>query len=184
MFAALASLLLWALSCSTAPVCEDLVRPLDQLDARQVHGRWALVAGSVDHMASLEALRLRDSITIYISNSSEASVTSYAQVNRFGSTCQPLSYNMSMDASGFTFNVGNRFSLSGSFLRTSCPDCVVMRWSVESSRRTSVDLYLLSRRRMVTQEEMDEYRHQLSCLNLPSPVVMNPDMELCAELSG
>ncbi len=166
---------------SASLVCEKLVRPLDRLDPRHLEGRWAFVAGSINHLPSMEALKLRDSITAYFTNSSETSNFSYTQINRFGDRCQHLPYNISFDGSTFSFDVGNRFDLNSSFLFTSCPDCVVMRWVVKSRRRMSEDLYLLSRRREVEQELMEEFRAQLRCLELPAPVVMDSTKKLCPE---
>uniref|UniRef100_A0A668AZV5 Apolipoprotein M n=1 Tax=Myripristis murdjan TaxID=586833 RepID=A0A668AZV5_9TELE len=183
MFAVCATVLLYLTSGShSAPLsCEELVRPLDQLEPHHLEGRWALVAGSLSHPASLDALKLRDSITMYFLNSSETSTTSYTQINRFGDLCQNLPYNISMKGSTFSFDVGNRFNLTGTFLQTSCPDCMVMRWDVESKRRVSLDLYLISRRRELELKEMEEYKAQLECLNLPPPVMMDPTKELCPE---
>lgn len=177
----IALLSLASASHSSPLVCEKLVHPLDQMDPHHFEGRWALVAGSLNHTSSMEALRQRDSITMYFSNSSETSNFSYTQINRFGDRCQHLPYNISVEGSTFAFDVGNRFDLSGAFLSTSCPDCLVMQWVVKSRRRLSVDLYLLSRRREVEQREMEEFRAQLKCYQLPAPVVMDPTKELCPE---
>lgn len=166
-------------SHSAPPVCEKLVHPLDQLDPRHFEGRWALVAGSISHQPSMDALRQRDSITMYFSNSSETSNVPYTQINRFGDQCQYLPYNISIEGSTFTFVVGNRFDLNGSFLYTSCPDCVVMQWTVKSKKRQSTDLYLLSRRRELEKEEMEEFKAQLGCYQLPTPVVMDSTKQLC-----
>lgn len=183
MFAvfSLALLCLASVSHSAYPVCEKLVEPLDQLDPHHFEGKWAFVAGSLNHPESMEALRLRDSITVFFSNSSETSNFSYTQINRFGDQCQYLPYNISVEGGTFSFDVGKRFELSVDFLYTSCPDCVVMRWAVKSRRRVSLDMYLLSRRREVEQEEMEEFRAQLMCYRLPTPVVMDPTKELCPE---
>ncbi|XP_071768994.2 uncharacterized protein LOC139922389 [Centroberyx gerrardi] len=183
MFALCATVLLYFISVShSAPLsCEDLLRPLDQLEPGLMEGRWALVAGSLNHPPSLEALKLRDSITMVFSNSSETSTISYTQINRFGDKCQNLPYNISIEGSTFTFDVGHRFNLTGTFLHTPCPDCVVMRWDVESRKRVSLDLYLVSRRREVGPKEMEEYKAQLECLKLPPPVMMDPTKELCPE---
>lgn len=172
---------LMSVNHAAPPVCEELALPLDQVDPGQFEGGWALVAGSINHQPSMEALRLRDSITVYFSNSSETSRFSYTQINRFGDRCQYLPYNISVAGGSFTFDVGNRFDLKGFFLRTSCPDCMVMQWVVQSARRRSVDLYLLSRRREVEEEVMENFRAQLRCFNLPTPALMDPTKELCPE---
>ncbi|KAK9540048.1 hypothetical protein VZT92_002520 [Zoarces viviparus] len=56
-----------------------------------------------------------------------------------------------------------------------------MRWIVKSSRRQSLELNLLSRRREVDQKELEEFKAQLKCYGLPTPVVMDPTKELCPE---
>lgn len=184
MFAIFATFLLCLMSVSrSAPlVCEKLVQPLNQLDPHYLEGRWALVAGSLNNLPAMEALRLRDSITMYISNSSETSNFSYTQINRFGDQCQYLHYKLLVKGSTFTFDVGNRFELNGTLLYTSCPDCVVMRWIVKSNKRQSEDLYLLSRRREVEEKELEEFKAQLNCYQLPTPVVKDHTKELCPQL--
>lgn len=182
MFAAYSVILLClvAASQSAPPVCEKLVQPLDQLDSRHLEGGLAFIAGSINNSLIMQALKVRDSITAYFSNSSETEF-SYTQINRIAGQCQHRHYNISIQDSTFTFEVGYRFQLNGSFLYTSCPDCVVMRWIVRSTRRNTDDLYLLSRRRTLRQEEMEEFTAQAGCLQLPSPVVMDPTKKLCLE---
>lgn len=182
MFAACSVILLCfvAASQSGPPVCEKLVQPLDQMDPRHLEGGLAIVAGSVNNSLILEALKVRDSITAYFSNTSETEF-SYIQINRIAGQCVHRHYNISIQDSTFTFEVGGRFELNGSFLYTSCPDCVVMRWVVRSTGRNTDDLYLLSRRRTLRPEEMEEFTAQVGCLQLPSPVVMDPTKELCLE---
>uniref|UniRef100_A0A3P9KM15 Apolipoprotein M n=1 Tax=Oryzias latipes TaxID=8090 RepID=A0A3P9KM15_ORYLA len=176
---AVAIFCLVSLTRSSPLVCEKLVHPLDLSTFSHLEGRWALIAGSLNHPPSMEALAQRDSITMYFSNSSDA--VTYTQINRFGDQCQHLLYNISAEGRTFSFDVGNRFHLTGALLRTSCPDCLVMQWVVKSKRRHSVDLYLLSKRRTVEPREMEEFRAQLKCFQLPAPVVMDPSRDLCPE---
>lgn len=161
------------------PVCEKLLHPLEQVDPQIFQGGLAFVAGSLNHQPSLDALKQRDSITVYFSNSTDAPRTTYTQINRFGDQCQQLPYNITMEGTTFNFDVANRFQLEASFRYTSCPDCVVMQWLVNSEKRRSLELYLLSRRRQVEEKEMEEFLDQLWCYKLPPPVVMDPSKELC-----
>ncbi|XP_071245463.1 uncharacterized protein [Salvelinus alpinus] len=198
MFAPCATTLLYFLSFSqSAPAaalaCEDLLKPMDppRLD-QQLLRKWALVAGSLSHPASLENLKTRDAITMEFSpstpnptqNSNTTTTVHYTQTNRFGSRCEYRTYNISLinDNSTFQFDVGGRFNLTGIFLATSCPDCLVMKWEVSSRRRESTDLYLLRNvegGREVEEEEMEEFRKQVECMGLPPPVVMEPGNALC-----
>uniref|UniRef100_A0A668AL37 Apolipoprotein M n=1 Tax=Myripristis murdjan TaxID=586833 RepID=A0A668AL37_9TELE len=180
MFVVCATVLLYLTSGShSAPLsCEELVRPLDQLEPHHLEGRWSVVAGSLSDEAALAYLKRRDSVTIYFSN---VSVPIYTQINRFGDLCQNLPYNISVEGSTLTFDLGDQYNLTATFLQTSCPDCVVVRLDLESKKLVSLDLYLISRRRKVEPKEMEEYKAQLECLNLPPPVVMDPTKELCPE---
>ena len=189
MFAIHATVLLGflSLSQSTSRSCEDLLRPLDLNGSGQLWGTWALVAGSHDQPSSLEDFRTLESITMSFTPSAQNDTStpnndtaSYTQIIRFMDLCEYLPYNISIATRGaFTFLTGGRFNLTGDFLGVaSCPDCVVMRWNVVSSRRVSLDVYLLSRRREVGVEVMEEYEAQLRCLGLPAPVVIDPEKEL------
>uniref|UniRef100_A0A8D3AV78 Apolipoprotein M n=1 Tax=Scophthalmus maximus TaxID=52904 RepID=A0A8D3AV78_SCOMX len=184
MFAvcAVAFMCLMSVSHSAPMACEKLVQPLNRLEPHKFQGKWALIADSLNNTASMEALRRRDSITLYFSNSSGDSTFSFTQINRFGDLCQYLRYNVSVQHNTFNFDVQDHSYLTGSFLYTSCPDCVVMQWSLKSRSRTT-SLLLLSRRREVGQKEMEEFREQLRCYQLPTPVVMDPTKDLCPEQS-
>ncbi|XP_078127252.1 uncharacterized protein LOC144531151 [Sander vitreus] len=161
----------------SAPLgCEVLVRPLNQLDPHHLEGRWALVA---DSLSTPILENPTGSMTVYFSNSSETSVYSYTQGNRLDDQCFYLFYNFSIESSTFTHNLDDFFNLTGSFLYTSCPDCLVIRWVLERETRASVDFYLFSRRRQLEQKEMEEFRAQVECLNMPPPAVMDPTKELC-----
>uniref|UniRef100_UPI003AACF0AE uncharacterized protein n=1 Tax=Centroberyx gerrardi TaxID=166262 RepID=UPI003AACF0AE len=185
MFALCATVLVYFISVShSAPLsCEDLLRPLDQLEPGPMEGRWTLVASSLSHLPFLDSLKRVDSITIDVpvSNSNETSSYTYTQIDRVGNKCQYQPHSMSLEGSILTYNLGDRMNLTGTFLHTSCPDCLVLRWDMESCNGVLLHLYLVSRRREVGLKEMEEYKAQLKCLELPPPVVMDPSKELCPE---
>lgn len=180
IFPSLILLCLVGASQSAPHVCEQLVRPLGQVQLHHLEGGLAFVAGSVNNSQIMEALKLRGSITAYFSNSSETHL-SYTQVNRIAEQCHRRSYNISFQGATFSLEGQSRFQLNGTLLHTSCTDCAVMRWVVNSARRQTVDLYLLSRRRKLEQEEMEEFKAQVNCMQLPPPVVMDSSQELCPE---
>uniref|UniRef100_A0A8C4EC96 Apolipoprotein M n=1 Tax=Dicentrarchus labrax TaxID=13489 RepID=A0A8C4EC96_DICLA len=153
--------------------CEDLVRPLDQLDLHHLEGRRALVAGSLSDPAHLEHFKRRESASINFAN--ETSKTSIIRVFGFGDSCEYLNSSIRLEGSGFTFYHNN---LTVTVLYTSCPDCLVIRFDNESKL---LRLYLFSRRREVEQKEMEEFSTQAKCLNMPPPVMMDPTKELCPE---
>ncbi|KAG8014875.1 hypothetical protein GBF38_003560 [Nibea albiflora] len=174
-----------ALLCSasvswSAPVpCEELLRPLDRLHLHRLEGRFALIAGSLSNLTYLEKFKQRDSATInFSSNTSDANI-SYTSTILLHDECLYHSYNISLQGSSFTFDGTDKSILSANYVHTSCPDCVLMRMIVESVKRQH--LYLFSKRREVEQKEMEEFKAQVACLNMPAPAVMDPTKELCPE---
>ncbi len=184
MFAACAIAIFCLVSVSrSAPLtCEDSVRPLDQLDPRHLEGRWALVAGSLSNPANLEFFKSRDSSSINFSNTSATSSFVYTPSIHVGGKCHFESYIVSLENGVLAFDVRDQVNLTVTFLHTSCQDCVVMRF--DNKLKELQRLYLFSKRREVGQEEMDEFKAQLECLNMPLPVVMDSKKELCAEQSA
>ncbi|KAL7404953.1 hypothetical protein ABVT39_021578 [Epinephelus coioides] len=165
--------------CHSAPLsCEDLVRPLDQLDPHHLEGRWVLVAQNQIPLHPHDP----GSMTVYFSNSSETSVYSYTQGNRFRGQCRYLFYNFTIESSTFTDKLDKGINLTGSFLYTSCPDCLLIRFDLEKEGRRIADFYLFSkRRRQLEQKEMEEFMAQMKCLNMPPPIAMDPTSEPCPE---
>ena len=172
MLAVLVTVLcLMSVSHSAPLTCESLIRPLVQLDPDSYEGRWALVAGNLGN-ASLNTVRVRDSITI------DFHISSFHHTSSLGDRCFHLHFNVSVTGHIITFKE-NVFSITVTVLHTSCPDCLVLTWDVDSPSYQMKDLYLFSRRREVTQKEMEEFRAQAECLNMPPAFVMDPAKNLC-----
>ncbi len=175
-FAACAFALLGLVSVSHSASlgCEDLLRPLDETDLHHLQGRWALVAGSVKDPASEGLLRGRESVAIHLHNST------YTQANRVQGVCSYHPHDISREGQIFTLKERD-YNFTVTFLNTTCPDCMVFTFDIESPTYKSRDFYLISRRREVDQREMEEFRAQVECLKMPPPVEMDPAKELCPD---
>lgn len=171
---AIACLCLLTVSSAAPLACEDLVRPLDQVDRRHFEGRWVLVAGSLNDTAAADILKGRDSVVIDLHNSS------YTQANHVGGRCIYQPHNMSVEGHIITLKERN-FNFTVTFFHTSCQDCMVLTLDIEAPKYKSMDFYLVSKRREVDLKEMDEFRAQVKCLKMPLPVMMDPTKELCPE---
>lgn len=154
--------------------CEDLLQPLNQVDSASLMGRWVSVASSLQMEAARDAIKERDSFAIDVRN------TSYTMAISSKGQCNYFQRNISLEGPVIVSKVKN-FTLTAVLRNTTCPDCVVMTFDAESPFHKSRDLYLLSRRREVLQQEMDEFMAQRECLNLPPPLVMDPTKDLCPE---
>lgn len=168
-------LCLMSVGRSAPMACKDLIQPLHQLDLHHLKGRRAMVAGSLSHPPFMERLRLRDSATADFSSISETNI-SFSRSMRLNNECHYASYNISLEGSSFSFDSGN---VTTTFIRTSCPDCLLLSFDVESGKRQH--FYLFSRRRQLDQRELEEFTAQVECLKMPPPAVMDPTKELCPE---
>lgn len=169
-------LCLVSVSRSAPLVCEELVRPLDRPNLHHFEGRWVMVAGGLSYLPNLEHFKLRESATADVRNISGNSLF-YTRSIRLNNKCNYTSYNISMEGSSFTFNGTHKNNVSGVFVRTSCPDCMVMHINLAAKQQHH--FYLFSRRRQLEQAEMEEFSAQVKCLNLLPPVVLDPTKELC-----
>uniref|UniRef100_A0A3Q1HBA3 Uncharacterized protein n=1 Tax=Anabas testudineus TaxID=64144 RepID=A0A3Q1HBA3_ANATE len=169
-------LCLTSVSHSAPLACENLVRPLDQLDPHRLEGRWAMIAGSLSYPPFIERLRRRVSASVNFSNITAESVIVFSRSKHLENKCYYSSYNVSLEGNRFTFYNGN---ITTTFIHTSCHDCILMSFDVESGKR--LHFYLFSRRRQLEEKEMEEFRAQVECLNMPPPVVLDPTKELCPE---
>ncbi|KAM3622580.1 uncharacterized protein V6R79_000649 [Siganus canaliculatus] len=159
----------------SAPLdCNSRVQPLDQLDLDQLVGRYLVVAGSLQHARAADAVKKRDSIAVDFSNSS------YTQVNRQDGQCQYWHNDFTVEGNVYTMKRGD-FNFTVTFFNTSCPDCLLLTMDIMGPSFTSKELYLISRRRLLIEKEMQEFEAVVECLKMPSPVVLNPTGELCPE---
>lgn len=173
MFAvwAFALLCLVSPSRSADPACEDLVRPVDPLDPAHLEGARSIVAGSMTTPEYAEKFKTRDSASISFVNG-----TSFSRVFRSNDSCQYLNSNITLEGSSFNFH---QYNITVTFLQTSCPDCLLLRF--DNMSKELQRLYLFSKRREVEQKEMDEFAAQAQCLNSLPPIVMDPTKPLCPE---
>lgn len=164
---------------ATSLACTDLLEPLDHLDPPQMLGRWALVAGTFNDSALLEFFKRRDSSSIYFSNVSATSNISYSVGVRMDGKCYHAAYRVTLDGGTLNFDAQDRFNLTLTFMQTSCPDCVVVRFDKDSKEVER--LWLFSRRREVEMEQLEEFRAQAECMKMLPPAVLDPTKDLCQE---
>lgn len=174
---AIAVICLMPVSNSSPLTCEELVRPSVQQDLRQLVGGWAVVAVGLSHQPIRQMFKQSDSVHVNISSSTNNSFISYKQGVRLAGKCHYNTLNAYLEGSIFTYSGTDPISFSLHFVRTACPDCMLIHASVEPDKE--LQFYLISRRRELEQKEMEEFSAQVECLNLPRPVVMDPTKELC-----
>lgn len=175
---AIALLCFMTVGHSAPLVCKDVVKPADQLDPRHLEGRWIMVAGSMNVAEATPPLEQGSSVTIDFYNST------FVRTLRIGHHCHYYNHNVSIEGSKFNYNVGQLSNFTGTIFHTSCSDCVVLSWIVNSPNYKSVEFYLFSKRRQVDEKELREFITQVECLEMPKHFVMDPTEQLCPVYPG
>lgn len=176
MFTLCATLLLAlaSVSHSSSLGCEDLVRPVDQLDPQPILGRWAFVAAGLNNPVHHMKFQSRDSASFFLAN--RTSGMHLTRTVRFQGGCQYTDSDLTLEGSSLIYMQSN---VTLSILHTSCADCLVIH-----SHRKSHDhqhVYLFSRRRDLKKDEMEEFESQVKCFNIPLLVWADPTKELCPD---
>lgn len=153
--------------------CDNLTLPLEQLDTGSLEGRWTLVLDSVRIVRSRVPLVHSDSVSVYFFNST------FLRANRDSEFCSYTHHNVTIEGPRYHVTVGPEVSFSGTFYPTSCPDCIMLTFIVDSPMYVSEALCLFSRRREVDEEVLREFIALSKCLKFSSHVVMDPNKELC-----
>lgn len=176
MFTLCATLLLGVLSVghSSSLGCEDLVRPVDQLDPEPILGGWAFVAAGLNNTIHEMKFKSRDSASFFFVN--RTSGLHLTRTVRFQGGCQTTDSGLTLEGSSLIYTQSN---LTLSILRTSCADCLVIHSHKKSNNHQHV--YLFSRRRDLKKDEMEEFESQVKCFNIPLMVWADPTKELCPD---
>ncbi|KAM7394167.1 hypothetical protein PAMP_020984 [Pampus punctatissimus] len=66
-------------------------------------------------------------------------------------------------------------------LHSGCPDCIILQSNYTIGGSTYKGLQLLSRREKVSDAEMEEYRKQVKCLDLPPPAILDTSKGFCPD---
>lgn len=155
--------------------CDEVVRPALHPDLPLWYGRWSLVASSMKLVFSHWPLVDNDSFTLHYNNAT------FLTTERRGARCSSTHYNVTLEGAHFNNSVG---FVTGTIFSNSCPDCIWVKFVTQSSLFHIEHLCLLSRRREVNPEELQEFRSLVSCLKFPNHVVMDPSKELCPPPEG
>lgn len=153
--------------------CDNLTQPLEQLDPGSLEGKWTLVADSLRIVRSEGPIVDSDSVSLLYFNST------FLKANRVNESCNYFHDNVTIEGSRYNIAVGPAVTFSGTFYPTSCPDCVMMTFRVDSPLYVFEELCLFCRRREVDEEALREFIALSKCLKFPSHVVMDPNKELC-----
>ncbi|KAK7930011.1 hypothetical protein WMY93_006406 [Mugilogobius chulae] len=180
----LAAVALLSLLCvghsAPMPNCENLIQKID-IESRDVLlGRWIYAAESttIPGTAMLTKL-LIDSVIVHAIPLVDNNSVQFTQIQRMFGRC--ASFSSTLTVVNNTMQMIKPYVASEVLLTTSCPDCLVILGNFTLGSRYFQSLQLLSKRRVLSTAELEEFKKQAECLNLPAPHALDPQKELCPE---
>nr|XP_046268135.1 uncharacterized protein LOC124071551 [Scatophagus argus] len=177
----------------SAPVtsCDSLIQTLEISGREQLLGKWFQVAESTNNRdAELIAKSLRESLWIKISAANGNDDIALMFTAKASSLCLTTTNKATLKNNTIQPAIANETLKhllppvplpTISLLKTGCTECLVLHSQYQMFRSTIGVLQLLSKRRTVTAAEMEEFKKQAECLNLPQPFSLNPDAGVCSE---
>ncbi|XP_059197243.1 uncharacterized protein LOC131977794 isoform X4 [Centropristis striata] len=158
--------------------CDSLVKPIT-VSSEDMLGKWLYIGGSSDLPGSRSLGHLMTSVWLDITATSQSNILNIIQTQRIFSKCSSLIYNVTFENS--TMLIEQPFYLKEVYLTTDCSDCLVAHEKIVSGKDTFTSLLLFSRRQSVSSAAVETLKKQAECLQMPSPIMINTDYEICPD---
>ncbi|XP_037328712.2 uncharacterized protein LOC119218407 [Pungitius pungitius] len=158
--------------------CDSLLKPRS-VSIEDILGRWLYIGGSSDLPGSRSVGRLMTSAWLNVTATAQDNVLHVLHTEAIVGKCFSVHYNMTFENS--TLLIEEPFQLKVVYLQTGCSDCLLAREQVVSGNDTFTSLSFFSRRKSVSPAVLEMLKRQAECLQMPSPIMMDPDYEICPD---
>ncbi|XP_061585548.1 uncharacterized protein LOC133450722 [Cololabis saira] len=168
----------------SAPVssCEGLIRPLELPGRDQLLGKWMHIAETMDMPGAREMTKMfMDTNWLNLTAAEQADTIVNTMNPKMSGRCISMSYNTTLENNKLV--MVNPYRASAVLLSTGCPDCMVVYSNNTIGRNSYSGLQLLSRRPKVSAAELQEFKKQVECVNLPPPIIHDPEKGFCPDPS-
>ncbi|XP_028312934.1 uncharacterized protein LOC114469546 [Gouania willdenowi] len=168
-------------SAQSAPVtsCETLTKH-DDIIRDQLLGKWILIGETTDKDETLSMIRSLVDTVFW--NITETDTTDGLQIfhhQKTSGVCASL--QMVATVKNKTLTMDYPYPATSVKLTSSCPDCLILYSTNIIGGSTIKEIQFLSRRNTVSTEELDEFKKQAHCLNLPSTTILDPKKGFCLD---
>ncbi|XP_008414523.1 uncharacterized protein LOC103468914 [Poecilia reticulata] len=168
----------------TAPTtnCESLTKRIQIPGRDQLLGRWNLIAESTDVVSAKQLLEM-SRITLWANYvaATEENIMIGSMHLKMAGLCFSMTFNSTLENNTFTLTYP--YSTTSFQLKTGCPDCMVLYYNATFGRSSYRGVQLLSRRPKVSAAELQEFKKQVECLNLPEAAFLDPNQGFCPDPS-
>ncbi|XP_007551737.1 uncharacterized protein LOC103137769 [Poecilia formosa] len=168
----------------TAPTtnCESLTQRIQIPGRDQLLGRWNYIAESTDIVGAKQLLEMSKGTvwSNYVAATEENIMIGSMHLKTAG-LCFSMTFNSTLENNTLTLTYP--YSMTGFQLKTGCPDCKVLYSNITLGRSSHRGVQLLSRRPKVSAAELQEFKKQVECLNLPEAAILDPEQGFCPDPS-
>ncbi|XP_035992744.1 uncharacterized protein LOC118563114 [Fundulus heteroclitus] len=162
--------------------CDILTQPIQLSGRDQLLGRWNYMAESTD-MPGYTELSKMFTATVWwnFTAAAEENVITSIQYQKMFGLCFTYSYNLTLENNAVV--LVHLVPSTAFLLNTGCPACMILYYNYTIGKSSYRSLQLLSRRSQVSAAELEEYKKQAECLNLPAAVIMDVEKGFCPDPS-
>ncbi|KAM7419126.1 hypothetical protein PAMA_016311 [Pampus argenteus] len=164
----------------SAPVtnCESLIQQAEIQGRDQLLGKWIYLADSTNIAgAKIMTQMFVETAWGTFTAANESDAINVFQAQKMFGSCFTLTTKITLKNN--TLSMVHPFNVTEVRLHSGCPDCIILLSSYTIGGSTYKGLKLLSRRKKVSDAEMEEFRKQVECLNLPPPTILDTSKGFC-----
>ncbi|KAM9314825.1 uncharacterized protein KZ484_024519 [Pholidichthys leucotaenia] len=158
--------------------CDTLMK-LISINTEEMLGKWLYIGGSSDIPGSRSLAHLLTSAWLNITRTSQSNVLNLFQTQRIYGKCSSWKYDVKFENS--TMLIEAPFYLREVYLDSGCSTCLLAYEEIISGRDTFTSLLLFSKSQSVSPEVEDTLKKQAECLKMPSPIMIEPNYEICPD---
>ncbi|XP_010751932.2 uncharacterized protein LOC104937408 [Larimichthys crocea] len=158
--------------------CDSLIKPIS-VSSEDILGSWLYIGGSSDLPGTRSLGRLMTSVSLNVTATAQSNILNIVQAQRVYGQCSKLVYNVTFENS--TMSIEQPFYLKEGYLPTDCSDCLVAYEEITAGKDKFTSLLLFSRRKSVSAADVEMLRRQAECLQMPSPMIIDTNYEICQD---
>ncbi|KAM9818464.1 uncharacterized protein LOC133150970 isoform X1 [Syngnathus typhle] len=163
--------------------CDTLTQQVEIQSRDPLLGVWTFAGESTDMPGSKVLTKMFvENVWGKVFAANESDSIFVFQVQKMLGRCYSVTSKLTLVNN--TLHMEHPLSASEVLLRTSCSDCILLLSNTTLGERTYRIMQLLTRRPKLTSAEIDEFKRQAACLNLPPPAILDADKGFCPDSSA
>lgn len=162
----------------TSSSCENLVKPIE-MSSKEMLGKWLYIGSSSDLPGSRSLGHLLTSAWVDITPATQENIINLMQTQRVYGECSSYNYSVTFENSAML--IEEPFYLKEVYLRSDCPDCLVIHEEVISGKDTFTSVMLFSKRKSVSPAVVEMFQKQVECFTMPPPIMIDTNYEICPD---